>query len=227
MARGFPTPRWRSTIRSKVKQHCRRLTWISGSLGVKCFDCDRNFPPASPQQGRRLIPSGEHDGGHLHHPGQQGAHVLWVCHGEDCSQHAAASRHHHSRVGHSSRTHWDLKTKHKSWFCFVDSRIFSPLSPSLLTGSACAARSPSAVCPRGWSSRAATRSPWSTKTQRKPPARPSSRTPRGASVSRPNQETTAFRWGAGGSEPLSWTPSERDSQQKEAQTAFNSPQSKP
>lgn len=78
-------------IRGKAggRIHCRvvgRRVFLTLASRRNC-----NCALGSPQQGGRLLPPGEHDGGHLHHPRQQGAHVLRVRHGEDCSQHAAAS----------------------------------------------------------------------------------------------------------------------------------------
>lgn len=56
------------------------------------------FSPPSHHQRRWFFQVGEHDSWHLHHPCQQGAHVLRANHSEDRAQHPPASRHHHSRV---------------------------------------------------------------------------------------------------------------------------------
>lgn len=76
-----------------------------------------------------------------------------------------------------------------------------PLSPRLLllfefwcrfsTASASAGRSPSAACPRAWSSRDAIKWLWNTRTRIRPPRRPSILTHREFSAFRPNLETTA------------------------------------
>lgn len=87
------------SINNQIKGTCSQKTVVSRKRRGPCTTgLTALFSPPSHHQRRWFFQVGEHDSWHLHHPCQQGAHVLRANHGEDCAQHPPASRHHHSRV---------------------------------------------------------------------------------------------------------------------------------
>lgn len=193
-ARGFPTPRWPWTIRSKVKRHGMQQDkfpdhWVTRVLSLILLQSSARKTARSVWRIWRRAPT----------PSVSARSSCFLSPSRWRLLPTRRSFPTSSQPGGSRLWHTPFKSNIKSNLIFrwIWCLLFFP---SFHTGSVFAARSPSAVSPRAWSSRAATRWPWSTKTRRKPPARPSSPTLRGPSVSRPNQETTVFRWRAGMSE---------------------------